>query len=96
MQKQPKLNLISVAITLITLIYIRLVLTDNELSWYVPEFILFCVPLFFVATFILAIISVRIKRNALAIIIIIISSIAFLITLLGVFYLYELGTKWHN
>jgi hypothetical protein len=96
MEKSTKLNVISIAITIIMLIYIRLVLTDNPISWIIPEGFLWLIPVFFVVTLILSIISVRTKTNFLGTIMIVISSIAFLITLLGLYYIWALGTGWHN
>jgi hypothetical protein len=87
MKKHIILNIISTVIFWVTIWYIVLIITDNPTAWIFPEFMMFCIPLYFIASYILALKSVRIQRTILGVIMKVISIIAIIITLVCVIFL---------
>ena len=87
METHKKLNIASIIILLILGLYVFLVVNDNPISWKISESLILGLPVLFLITLILSIISFRIKKNKTAIVTSVISSIFFVLTLLVTIYL---------
>jgi len=87
MEAYKKLNIAVIILFLILGSYILLVINDHSISWRIPETFILALPIFFLITLVLSIISYRINKNKTAIITSTISSIFIGLTLLVTIYL---------
>lgn len=87
MKTHQKLNIVVITILLILGLYILLLVNDNPISWKIPEIFALGLPIFFLITLVLSIISFRINKNKTAIVTSLISSLFIVLTLLVTIYL---------
>jgi len=87
MKTHQKLNIVVITILLILGLYILLLVNDNPISWKIPEIFALGLPIFFLITLVLSIISFRINKNKTPIVTSLISSLFIVLTLLVTIYL---------
>lgn len=87
MMSQNKMNYVAIIILLIIVLYMLLIFSDSPMSRKIPEQLILWLPVFFLIPLGASVISLRIKKNIIAIVTTVISIILLLLTLLLTLFL---------
>ncbi len=89
---------ISVFCFVLASVYCYLVMSDNRISWAIPESFIFAIPVLFLVSAIMAVFSLRKnkKQQTKTKILLALSILGFILTALYFGYIFLLGSAWKN